>query len=497
MKRRIFAFLLVLLLSTCFAFAKVTPILSVQPRFSYNNYPLLPTTAGSLRQNQLAGWYERYQDYYRAYYSEKGLLDIGLKIEDEHFGLVFDIDARNALDEYFEKNSNSNIPFLLNSIHAVTDLNFPRVGFVEAKFDNFYASFGRRQIKWGPASYDMAISDSAPFLDNLWLNYSTPAGSGSFWYNFIAVSLNSAVLGDTANTGLKNMFAHKIGWESNSFRISAGELNLVYGEMPNLLDITPLGIWHNLYQDKKSNVMMTIDIEGLIKTENFGSLRLYGSFTMDDFDLPAEIANPNGKPAAMGFNGGFQYHILDSEPFVTSDYDFNDYKLEENTFEFKDGLNLSYEIYFATPYLYNRAVDTGKYTVAMRTFTFGHGYVDDENAFFIGFPYGPNSLLHIVEVSYTTTAWTAWLSGEYLTRGSYGIDSPYGAADIDPNYMDYRFKLRGDLTRVIIINAGGIYNVSNGIDVSLDVNGSFDITNNKKAFNASIGASIAVQELGK
>lgn len=494
--RKALAFILVVFLAVSSAAAKVTPILSVQPRFTYSTFPLLGTTAGQVKGNEVSGWHERYQDLYRRYYDQTGLLDVGLKIEDEHFGLVFDLDFRRAFDSYLEKKSLSNIPFVGNTLDAILDLNFPRVGFAEVKFNKLYASLGRRQVKWGPADYDMAINNSAPYIDNAWLDYTTPAGSGELWFSFMAASFNSAVLNDSPGSGLKNLFAHRLGWANSFFRISFGELNLVYDEMPNLLDLTPLGIWHNLYQDKKSNVMLSLAAEGLITTESLGDLRLYGTFAMDDFDLPHEIASPNGKPAAMGFNAGFQYHALDSRPQSRSVFDFNDYTLSEKSFRFDNGLNFTYEFYFVTPYMYNRSTDNGKFTIPMRTFTFGHGYVDDSNAFFLGFPYGPNSMLHRLNVEYCEESWTACLTAEFLQRGSYGIDSLYGLVD-QPDYMDFRFKLRGEITNVLLLTAGGSWYWKPGFCLDGSFSGTFDLAHDKSALSATIGVSINVPEFSK
>ena len=490
MKKPLVIVLLIVLAMTP-TWSRVIPILSVQPSFSYNGYPLLSSVTGEVKGKEVDGWYENYQDLYRRYFDETSLMDLGIKIDDEHFGLVFNLDIRRAFDTYFTSTSYSNIPFVGNSMDAILDLNFPRVGFVEVKFNKFYASIGRRQIKWGPSDYSMAINNSAPFMDNAWFSYATPAGNGEFWYNFIVSGFSSNVFNETPGKGLKTLFAHRMGWGNDFFRAGFGELNMVYDEMPNLMDFTPLGIWHNLYQDKKSNVMLVLDLEGMIPMGNFGKLRIYGEFVMDDFDLPHEISNPNGKPAAMGFNAGMQYHILDSQSREISELDYHDYVKREKNLKFTDGLNITYEWYFTTPYLYNRDRDTGKFTIPIRTFTFGQGYIDDINAFFIGFPYGPNTMLHRINVKYDCRTWSVFATAEFLIRGSYDIDSPFGSADV-PDYMDYRFKLRGDITKTIILDIGADWSWKPGFTVKGAMSGGFDLTHNKKALAVTLGLSMDV-----
>jgi len=493
MRRKLLSCCMALLLVANLAIANVVPILHVKPEFHFNTFPLLASTATSLQGHEVADWWETHQDLYRRYYSQPGLLDLGFRIVDEHFGLVFDLDFRQAFESYFIKRSYSNIPMVGNTMEAIIDLNFPRVGYAEFKLDKFHTSFGRRQIKWGPAEYDFAVSDSAPYLDNLNLTYTTPAGNGHLWYNYMMAGFNTAVLETLpADPGLKTLFTHRLGWANGFMRIALGEMNLVYNQVPNVLDCTPFGIWHNLYQDYKSNVLMSVAIEAL----PFSGFRIYGTFGMDDFDLPQELANPNGKPAAMGFNAGFQLHLLDGEDLETIGFGYGDFVLEEESFKFKNGLNLTYECYFTTPYMYNRDVEEGKFTVPLRTFTFSYGYVDDENAFFIGFPYGPNTQLHRLAIDYTKATWQAFFEAEFMTRGDYGIDSPYGLAEFDgTDAYDYRFTLKGPLTKVLNISTGGEWYCAPGIRLSGRMDGSFDFTHDKQAFSASVGASLSLQDM--
>ena len=104
----------------------------------------------------------------------------------------------------------------------------------------------------------------------------------------------------------KTIFAHKWSFYNNNFRITIGELNNIYGKTPSLMDASPLIIWHDNYQDDYSNVFLHFVLEGKIK-----SLRTYGGFAMDDYDLPNEKGS--NKPISMGFSAGLEYHVIDGE----------------------------------------------------------------------------------------------------------------------------------------------------------------------------------------
>lgn len=472
-----------------FAFAKVVPLISLSPEAHYSTYPIMNQSGHKVVNWVDSTWYESYQDLYQRYFKRDGLLNLGIKIEDDPLFLIFDLDFRPGIINALCNKNYTNIPFVGNNIGAILDLTFPRVGFAQYKTDRFFASLGRRQVKWGPSTYDFAISDSAPFLDNAYLTYTTDAGSGKAMYTFAAFGFNTAAMDDK----YKTMFAHKISWSNDFLRLAVGELNMVYNQVPNILDCTPFGVWHNLYQDSKSNVLMSLSVESLIPIADIAKARLYGTYAMDDFDLPGE--GKNGKPGAMGFNLGLQLNCLASEPTLGFETRFSDYALREETFGFNSGLSIKYEWYFSTPYMYNRVDEAGKFTAASRLFDASYGYIEDKSAFYIGFPYGPNVKLHYIEVSYAQKQFSAFASLSLIQRGSYNINSPYGVRDgvslfEDPNYMDYRYKLCGTITKITKIEAGLNYFLNQAIKL----NGSFtftkDTTHNKTAVEATIGATI-------
>ena len=436
MKKSLFVILLILTAFT--AFASVGFVLNVKPYFTFDNSPAgIAEGSNWLNWNNSstgegpvnANWWETKQDYFSRAFSKPGFLDIGFVVDTDKVGMVFLLDIRQDTFQHFKDDGKilTNIPF----VGAMIDLNFPRVGYVDftSSDESFYASVGRRQIKWGPSTYDMAISDSQPYLDNFYLSYETPVGVGTwnFKYDFTGIAYKLFMnYSHNVEGGQKSTFAHRFAFGNDSVRIAVAELNNVYGKEPSLLDFTPFGIWHDNYQDNYSNVMLNLAVEGVV-----GPVRLYGTFTMDDFDLPHELGSGSwsGKPQAMGFTAGVEVHILDGEPVESSRFEYNEYSLKDDTFR-KIGLNIGYEFYYCSTFMYNRDKNAGKYTVPFQFISLtGAGYCFDDNAFYLGFKYGPDTMVNRLFVEYESNPLSAFASAELIMRGSYTIDSKYGDKD--------------------------------------------------------------------
>lgn len=505
MKKRLALVVLMLLLASTL-FAKVDFVLNLKPYYLQDTAPSgIDEDKGTVEwksdnKEVNLDWYETKQDYWLKTFSRPSFLDIGLSVDTEKVDMVFLLDITQDSFTLFKDSGDvkTNIPFL----GAIIDLNFPRVGYVDytSEDESIYLSIGRRQIKWGPATYDMAISNSQPYLDNFYAKYSTQITPPQSWYldySFIAIahkyfltySDTDAMEGNLEN-GPKTTFAHKFSFYNDYIRIGAAELNNVYGKVPSLMDATPFGVWHDNYQDDYSNVMLNVSLEAKIK-----DFRAYGTFTMDDFDLPHET-NSN-KPEAMGFSFGLEYHIFDTdeEKQEKSRFEYSDYMIEEDTFKEK-GFNIGYEFYYASTYMYNRNVEGGKFTSPYQFISLtGAGYCYDENAFFLGFKYGPDTLVHKFTVEYDTALFSSFFNIELIKRGIYSIDSPYG----DRSRGDYdnkeTMRLNGPITTVLKLEGGFEYYLQKGLVGEIEIGYTRDITHNNGAFKAKIGASMSLMEI--
>lgn len=495
---------LLLLLAAFAAFASVGFVLNVKPYFTFDNSPSgIAEGSNWLNWNNSstgegpvnANWWETKQDYFNRAFSKPGFLDIGFVVDTDKVGMVFLLDIRQDTFQHFKDNGKilTNIPF----VGAMIDLNFPRVGYADytSSDGSFYASVGRRQIKWGPSTYDMAISDSQPYLDNFYLSYETPVGVGTwnFKYDFTGIAYKLFMnYSHDVEGGQKSTFAHRFAFGNDSVRIAVAELNNVYGKEPSLLDFTPFGIWHDNYQDNYSNVMLNLAVEGVV-----GPVRLYGTFTMDDFDLPHELGSDgwSGKPQAMGFTAGVEVHILDGEPVQSSKFEYGEYALKDDTFR-KIGLNIGYEFYYCSTFMYNRDKNAGKYTVPFQFISLtGAGYCFDDNAFYLGFKYGPDTMVNRLFVEYESNPLSAFASAELIMRGSYTIDSEYGNKDYYNDNGLSKMKLNDPVVTVLKLEAGALYNVQKGLKASASLGFTHDITHGTSAFAATIGASVAVMDV--
>ena len=227
----------------------------------------------------------------------------------------------------------------------------------------------------------------------------------------------------------------------------------------------------------------------------FGPVRAFANFTMDDYDLPhenqGELKFNSAKPAAIGVIAGVELNLLKGEEVKSSKFNYQDYALREETFKVNMGLNIGYEIYYCSKFMYNRNHNVGKFTSPYQFFSFGGGYCFDENAFFLGFKYGPDTLLNRLYVEYVDNPISAYASVEYLRRGSYGIDSPY-TKEYFNEHLETPYDLSEPVTDILMLEAGCSYYLQEGFKIDASLAFTADITHETQAFRANVGASIAV-----
>jgi len=392
------------------------------------------------------------EDYAR-YYDFPSVLNLGLELHAARSEIVFRVDIRPDFQSFATERYYGNLPFIAHGINSIGDANMPTVGYFEFGGEKLLLSIGRRQLKWGPGSYGLAISDSAPYLDHLWIDYRFPTRRGEWWYGFVAIGADRAgnvwtqLDPEPAGWGYKNIFAHRVGYASDRLRIAVGELNLIHDIVPGLIDISPFAVYHNMYQDAYSNVMLDASAE-----IRFGTFRTFGEMVMDDLVMPWETSDGSpARPTALGFLGGAEWKIAGGAPYAFGRMREADYSLRENSFSEPGGLRLSYEGYRTTTYLYNRENDSGKWTLPdHRLVNTSTGYLYTANAFYLGFPYGPDTILDMLKLSWENPSLKADLSLKYLRKGSYGIESAYPPSNGAATWFD----LQEPVTRNLIVGVG-------------------------------------------
>jgi len=378
-------------------------------------------------------------DLRRQYDALPSLFFAGLELKSADFALFLRLDLREDFRSWLIEKSPLNLPFLASGIGPIADANFPSVGYVTWKgLGDFSASLGRRKLAWGPGTWSLAVSDTVPYFDHLELAWQTPSGAAGQWgYQWIVASADRAAAGaswDSASgswlvhASQKTLAAHRLTWASEHLRLGLGELNMIYGVSPDLQDLGPFLLYHNLYQDANSNVLIDASAEATL-----GPIRLYGEYAMDEYVLPLEHAN--SRPSAMGWLWGGEFFIFEGRPLAASPADDYSRILSESSFARHGGLSLRYEHFRTTTYLYQRSDAMGSFAWPERRFTLTQGagglevvYADSPFAYVTGFPWGPDHALDLLALSWEDKPFAARLGIEYHRQGSRDILSPYGEA---------------------------------------------------------------------
>ncbi|MBR6348090.1 MAG: hypothetical protein IKR80_03960 [Spirochaetales bacterium] len=488
--RRLSALLFVVLTACVPLAALFNPVADISPFFTFDNSPSGITGQAWNREEGLQNdfWWETRQDIWSDAFARPAFMNLGFELDTDAVDMVVLVDFMQDIFVQMRDHGKllTNVPFVGG---GNLDLSFPRVGYIDftTPSEAVYLSLGRRQIKWGPGTYGMALSDSQPYLDNLYLDIKSGISDRwNFGYDLVAIAYKHYFdVGIEAECAPQTTFAHRFSFGTDAFRIAFTELNNIYGKVPSLLDCTPIALWHNNYQDDCSNVIVDMALEGKI-----GPVRLFGSIAMDDFLLSGE---PNSNPSAIGASAGLEWHALDGKAAEGKDFSNSRYAIKDETFHVPGGLNLSYEFYYCSTYMYNRAVKAGKFTSNFQiNSNVGPKKFYDENAFFLGYKYGPGSMLHLVSATYETEKLEVSLGAQLLLRGSYFIDSPYDDAAksaYDP------FALPGDVTTVLTAKVSAAWFLQPGLELLGSLSFERDFTHGSSAFRAFAGVNIALCEV--
>lgn len=479
----------VLLILSLSLFAKLTPVLDFTSYFTFDNTPagiegLDWKSPSGIQDTQ---WWETKQDCWYDAFEKPAFLNLGFELDTDKVDMVVLVDVMQDIFVQIRDRNKlyTNIPFLNN---ANLDLSFPRVGYIDYTSEEqlIYLSVGRRQIKWGPGTYGMALSDSQPYLDNIYFKINTDISTNwKFSYDLVALAFKHYFDGGVEAEGApQTTFAHRFSFNGSRFRVSFTEMNNIYGKVPSFLDWTPIALWHNNYQDDCSNVMVDMSLEA-----KFGPVRLFGSLAMDDFRLAEE---PSTNPTAIGASAGVEWNVISGNPFWGKEFSNNRYAIKDDTLHVPGGLNVSYEFYYCSTYMYNRAVSAGKYTSNFQiNSNAGPKKFYDDDAFFLGFKYGPGSVLHLLSLSYESTEYKIDFNASLLQRGSYYIDSPYDdeyKAKYDP------LKLPGDVTTVLSIGSDFCYYPQPGIGMDISACYTRDLTHDTGALKLYAGVMLAIAD---
>ena len=490
MTKRIIVFLLVFL-SSLSAFSSIRPFLSISPYFVMDGHEVLYSS----EPNNFQGLLDRYdgipsssetiQETILRFGKRKPLLEAGFEIEGERVFFALKIEIREELYNFVTVSPKSNIPYLGNTRYAITDAQYPQVAFLEYSNPYFLFSIGRRKLDMGPGKYSFILSSEAqPNLDSFVLGAFYNEGDFSLDYSFYAIPGTGEVFSSygVASNIYKTFFVHKVAAANSYFRFGLSEINCVYGSYPTLMDFTPFVLWHNLYVDEHSNVMIEVSLEGKI-----GPVRLWGEYAQDDLYLNfggLTEGGFNNKPTAIGVGLGFDWLLMDGEEYGRSDRSTLGYAFKEETLEEKGGLHLYGEFYWASNYLYNRrehgvegkefyANDKyGKFTLPYRFYSSHGGTTDKSDAYFLGFPFGPGTIYGMVSLEGENSRMKYGVGLSLLMRGEKNINSP-----INSSSATDCIELQGEIKRIwsistsLRLNASEIYR---GLELDASTTFSYD-----------------------
>ena len=508
MIKRIIALLLVLI-SSLSAFSSIRPFLSISPYFVMDGHEVMYSS----EPNNFQGLLDRYdgipsssetiQETILRFGKRKPLLEAGFEIEGERVFFALKIEIREELYNFVTVSPKSNIPYLGNTRYAITDAQYPQVAFLEYSNPYLLFSIGRRKLDMGPGKYSFILSSEAqPNLDSLVLGAFYNEGDFSLDYSFYAIPGTGEVFtpyGDASDI-YKTFFVHKVAAANSYFRFGLSEINCVYGSYPTLMDFTPFVLWHNLYVDEHSNVMIEVSLEGKI-----GPVRLWGEYAQDDLYLNfggLTEGGFNNKPTAIGVGLGFDCLLMDEEEYGRSDRSTLGYAFKEETLEEKGGLHLYGEFYWASNYLYNRrehgvegeefyANDKyGKITLPYRFYSSHGGTTDKSDAYFLGFPFGPGTIYGMMSLEGENSRMKYGVGLSLLMRGEKNINSP-----INSSSATDCIELQGEIKRIwsistsLRLNASEIYR---GLELDASTTFSYDEYYSTWVPEIAIGVAVTI-----
>ena len=486
-KKRVVSVILLLVFSLLVLSAKITPFLQLSPFYFVDSTPLLydkwPSGGDDgframLNNKTIEGSSETIQDTILRFDNRPELLAAGFEIETESILFAIKIDIREELSNFIRFTPSSNIPFLGNTKYAVTNAQYPQVAFIEYVNPYFFASVGRRKLDMGPGKYSFMLSKEAqPNIDSVVLGATYREGGFSLDYSFYTIGgSNSTINGHGNETEkMKTFFIHKVSASNDVFIFGLSEMNCVYGAFPGIYDMTPFVLWHNLYQEEHSNVMIEVSMEGKI-----GPMRLWAQYAQDDLYFKGE-GGFNNKPTGIGMGAGFDWKILEGEEFLSQVRKNDEYALSEDNLKDEGGVHLSGEFYWATNYLYNRRESYGgkfindrygKLTLPYRFYSSYGGYTDKVDAYYLGFPYGPGSILFSLSLEMENKIIEGVVNASLLMRGDDNIDTV-----IDSSTYDTWLWLNGDVKRVWSIGCDlrlSLGKYVKGLEIDLDATINYD-----------------------
>lgn len=202
------------------------------------------------RSEKVAGNYELASGWYlpgtptdsifrRNYLELPGIFSLGFSTSySNNFYASFNVDIPVG-DTSFFRYGYENIFEMKDMTHI--GLDFPKNSYLSYSTDTIDFSFGRNTISYGPLKYNLLLSDSAPYYDNL----SMRVKSGNLNYSFSALSsipmLSKQEYDQQFSFGnfyaYRNTFVNRLDLSFKNFDFSVSMLNHTGGRLADIRDM--------------------------------------------------------------------------------------------------------------------------------------------------------------------------------------------------------------------------------------------------------------------
>ena len=229
------------------------------------------------------------------------------------------------------------------------DINQPEASEIHWQSPHWTIRFGRFKTHWSfQPDFSLVLASTVPFLDGYEIRYS--GKHFEFWT--LGANLNAWLAGTPQSipgefpvgseewqqrnpspsysnnhlrihdTKRKTLFAHRLFFKSNAFKMGITEIAVIGGRNPHLTDMIPILTYHNHYDHGASNLAINLDMQLSLAETHF----LFGEVFLDDINFSA-TETENDSPTQMGISLGYQWrsflrHLnlkmqwIQTDPFV-------------------------------------------------------------------------------------------------------------------------------------------------------------------------------------
>ncbi len=368
----------------------------------------------------------QFLDYNSLYEFEQlpSLLSVGIKAQSEHFAILFNPVLRASMLELLTEYNGTNFP----SNPARFDVNFPYRGYAAYWSDELELRIARDKLNLGPGRWStLSLNKNVPNFDYMKAALHFPKLDVSAYFVRLnpILSLDESdyldAIYDGRETNLeptttiekvnkersKSLTAGRLTWTPAPYLTIVVTQNILLGgRAPQLSELNPFIVFHNLFEDGLYGVPATVAF-GLVPIKG---VYLYGEWLLYDLPVADEVGTPNA-PGAGAYQAGL---TLLSNPY---------FSLGPGRFRFDN------EWTYASPWVYNKYTSYRKFItrfVYVEPFD-GRPWVD----FPLGFYRGPDCWELNTQLSYGKPGyWDVSLHWQHTEKGEidlygFGQDSDY------------------------------------------------------------------------